>query len=328
MYFKYTVIIITAIVLILFKSLPKNEAATNNASPDTVQFNVIPPGNAGTIGGSSFLGPLSNAQRTIQFLIHESILTSLVGRDITGITYRLLPSATISWPSATTVYTNYDIYLSGSVAPADRSLTFSQNIVGTQKLVRFGGLTLDTGAFPAGGSPTQFGKNISFDSTYHYTGGHLLIEVRHTVSNGTSTSNDALSTSSSGYGTLFSSCWTGNYTGTSGSQGNFVVLRLSSDVLVEVGNETEIPYISSLSQNYPNPFNPSTTIKFSLPKQSIVKMVIFDVFGKEVQTLVNGNLNAGNHEVMWDASGFASGVYFYKIITNDFVDVKKMTLIK
>ena len=95
----------------------------------------------------------------------------------------------------------------------------------------------------------------------------------------------------------------------------------------------EIPKENKLHNNYPNPFNPITTIKFEIAKISNVKLTIYDAIGKEITTLVNEKLNAGTYEVKWpapteDASNFASGVYFYKLITNDFIETKKMILSK
>jgi hypothetical protein len=92
--------------------------------------------------------------------------------------------------------------------------------------------------------------------------------------------------------------------------------------------ETEIPLDYMLFQNYPNPFNPSTTIKFSLPKSSLIKLIIYDVTGKEVQTLVNEKLEAGRYEKTFNASGLSSGLYLYKIEAEGFSDVRKMVLIK
>ncbi len=90
----------------------------------------------------------------------------------------------------------------------------------------------------------------------------------------------------------------------------------------------EIPKEFSLSQNYPNPFNPSTVIHFDIPKQSFTKLAVYDLLGREVATLVNQQLNAGRYEVTFDAGKFASGMYFYKLETEHFTDVKKMVLIK
>jgi len=91
---------------------------------------------------------------------------------------------------------------------------------------------------------------------------------------------------------------------------------------------TEIPNNYSLTQNYPNPFNPVTNIKFSIPTSGVVKLVVFDVMGREVATMVNQNLNAGSYIADFDASKLASGIYFYKLITADFTDTKKMMLVK
>ncbi|NOS85494.1 MAG: T9SS type A sorting domain-containing protein [Ignavibacteria bacterium] len=84
----------------------------------------------------------------------------------------------------------------------------------------------------------------------------------------------------------------------------------------------------SLSQNYPNPFNPVTNINFALPKAGSVKLVVFDMTGREVAVLVNGQYTAGTYRVDYDASSLASGVYFYRLETESFTDVKKMMLIK
>lgn len=93
-------------------------------------------------------------------------------------------------------------------------------------------------------------------------------------------------------------------------------------------NYSEIPKVFSLAQNYPNPFNPVTSIKYSVPKQSLVKLVIYDIIGREVTALVNEVKTPGNYSVSFDASNFASGVYFYKMEAGEFTDVKKMVLIK
>jgi hypothetical protein len=83
-----------------------------------------------------------------------------------------------------------------------------------------------------------------------------------------------------------------------------------------------------LSQNFPNPFNPETRINFSLSVNEFVSLKIFDATGVEVATLVNGTMTAGNHEVVWNASGFSSGIYFYRLSSGEFSDVKRMMLIK
>lgn len=293
-------------------------------------FHVVPPIYSGTQGTASFLGPLSNAQRTYQFLIRDSILTGLAGNQITGITYRLLASAVSNWPASDITFSNYDIYLSGSVAPENRSLTFSQNVVGIQKRVRFGSLTITAGSFPAGGSPTTFGSEITFDSGYVYNGGHLLIELRHTGFTGTSASVDAIGTSTSGYGFLFSSCWTGSYAGTSGTQGNFAVIRLTSGPLTAMGNETETVRAFSLRQNYPNPFNPVTNITFELHRAAVVSLKIYDISGSEADILINNeSMLNGQRSLLFNGEKLSSGIYFYSLfVDGQKVDTKKMMLIK
>ena len=96
---------------------------------------------------------------------------------------------------------------------------------------------------------------------------------------------------------------------------------------------SEIPNKFKLEQNYPNPFNPTTNIRFDLPKSSSVKLVVFDALGREVATLINEQLKPGTYEVVWpaptgNASEYTSGVYFYKLATGDFVEVKKMLFVK
>ena len=91
---------------------------------------------------------------------------------------------------------------------------------------------------------------------------------------------------------------------------------------------TVIPDKFELNQNYPNPFNPETKIKFGLPKEGNVKLTVYDVSGRKVDELVNQKLNAGTFEVTWNGSNFSSGVYFYKLETDGFVETKKMILVK
>jgi hypothetical protein len=101
---------------------------------------------------------------------------------------------------------------------------------------------------------------------------------------------------------------------------------------------TEIPYKFALEPNYPNPFNPVTKIKFQIPllrgvtgvagRGVFTKLIIYDLLGHEVTTLVNEQLKPGSYSVDWDGTGFASGVYFYSLITEGFAETKRMVLIK
>jgi len=91
----------------------------------------------------------------------------------------------------------------------------------------------------------------------------------------------------------------------------------------------EIPFTYRLYQNYPNPFNPVTSIKYGLPKYGKTSLVVYDVLGKVVTTLVDSEFkDAGTYEVRWDATNFSSGIYFYRLISGDFDGTMKMVLVK
>ncbi len=90
----------------------------------------------------------------------------------------------------------------------------------------------------------------------------------------------------------------------------------------------EIPKSYNLFQNYPNPFNPVTKIKFNIPEADNVSLKIYDILGSEISTIVNENLKPGVYEVNWNAATFASGVYFYTLANGDFIETRKMVLIK
>jgi hypothetical protein len=89
-----------------------------------------------------------------------------------------------------------------------------------------------------------------------------------------------------------------------------------------------VPDQFRLSQNYPNPFNPTTQIEFSLPTAGPAKLVVYNVVGQAVTTLIDESLSAGVHTATWDASNVASGVYFYRLTTDDHAESRKMMLLK
>lgn len=93
-------------------------------------------------------------------------------------------------------------------------------------------------------------------------------------------------------------------------------------------NDLTVPTEYGLKQNYPNPFNPTTNINFSIPEQQLVQLKVYNVIGQEVATLVNDVMNQGNYSVTFDAASLSSGVYFYRLETGNFTEVKKMTLAK
>jgi hypothetical protein len=103
---------------------------------------------------------------------------------------------------------------------------------------------------------------------------------------------------------------------------------LLAESFVNVEDENTIPTKFSLEQNYPNPFNPSTTISFSIPERSYVNLKVYDVLGNEVVTLVSAERDAGNHTVNFYASELPSGVYFYKMTSGNYSEIKKMMVLK
>ncbi len=94
------------------------------------------------------------------------------------------------------------------------------------------------------------------------------------------------------------------------------------------GAGSELPKTFELSQNYPNPFNPSTTIRYAIPKASRVTLKIYDMLGQEIVTLVDAFEEAGYRAAVWKPVSVASGVYFYQLRAGDFVQTRKLVLLK
>jgi hypothetical protein len=91
---------------------------------------------------------------------------------------------------------------------------------------------------------------------------------------------------------------------------------------------SNFPTHYSLQQNYPNPFNPSTTISFTLPSKSHVTLKVFDIMGREIAILVNGEMFAGNHTQKWNPSNISSGIYFYRLEAGSYTETKKLVLLR
>ncbi len=114
-----------------------------------------------------------------------------------------------------------------------------------------------------------------------------------------------------------------------GTNGSGVWQRPHFELLTAVDDHSGmVPQAFLLSQNYPNPFNPNTIITYELPKLSEVRLGVYDMLGREVSVLVNDRREAGVHEVQFDGSGFAGGVYFYRLQTGDFMATKWLLLLK
>lgn len=246
---------------------------------------VVPPAHEFASGGATFLGPLANAPRTYQLLIHESQLTSVVGKTLNGITFRLITSATEAFPLSDITLDDYTISLGPGVDPVLRSGVFATNFTGPPTQVRTGPLTITAGSFPS--DDHEFGSNIPF-SGYTYSGGHLVVEIRKSGFSGTSASVDAISSLSGGplgYGTNFAASWSSNPLATSGSTlASFSILKFSFE-------------------------DPAT--------MPISGTIIFDDYvgslnGKEVQmTLTNSGATTSVHSGVITVN--ASGAYVYSV---------------
>jgi hypothetical protein len=95
-----------------------------------------------------------------------------------------------------------------------------------------------------------------------------------------------------------------------------------------IDSSNELPMKFQLHQNYPNPFNGISKIKYQIAKRSNVKMVIYDILGQELETLVDETLSPGKYELEWDATNYSSGVYYYRLVAGDYTETRKMVLIK
>ena len=194
--------------------------------------------------------------------------------------------------------------------------------------VSTGWTTAFSGTYAVPGTGWQM---IDMASPYFVYNGtsNLLVEICYDNTSYTSYSPvNATSVSNMTYG-----YYTDNSTGctmTSGAVQSYRPnLALTISTALGTGNSTTvIPDKYEMSQNYPNPFNPVTKINFALPKQGLVTLKIYDILGREVRTLVNEVKQAGNYSVDFNGAEFSSGVYFYRIESNDFTDVKRMILVK
>jgi len=101
-----------------------------------------------------------------------------------------------------------------------------------------------------------------------------------------------------------------------------------TDKATSIETITEVPKTFELTQNYPNPFNPSTKIRYSVPQISNVTIKVFDILGNEIETLVNQENPAGTYEITWNAENLPSGVYFYQLRAGNFIEMKKMILLR
>jgi hypothetical protein len=216
------------------------------------------------------------------------------------------------------------------------------------------GGTIEISGFPESYSPGQ-----EYEVTISHAGGNAIRQFNGSCRIGTGSNNAGVISSGTNTvtynnshetnGIHFSSAnlesgtfnWTAPSAGTgevrlyvAGLQGghngvNSVLVIQSQEQTTGIESELQaIPDRLSLSQNYPNPFNASTTVEFSLAESQPVRLVIYDLMGNEVQTLINEVRSAGSHIVIFDGSGLSSGVYFYRLQAGATVETRRMVLLK
>jgi photosystem II stability/assembly factor-like uncharacterized protein len=121
----------------------------------------------------------------------------------------------------------------------------------------------------------------------------------------------------------------GNLYGWAVGENGCILRTTNGGVTIGIHNiSNEVPSGYNLSQNYPNPFNPVTNIEFSVPQTANVKLIVYDISGKQVEELVNQKLAAGTYKADFDSKQLASGIYFYRLISEDFSETKRMILVK
>lgn len=183
-----------------------------------------------TSGLNTFIRDNGNP-RTGQLLINANELTGIVGSSINGITFRLWTGATAAYPATTATWADYTISLGPGVAFGSQTTTFASNFTATPTVVRTGPLTIPAASFPFGATPNDWAPYIPFTTPYVYSGGNLVVEVRHTGSNITNTASDFLEvalTTDPNYNVRF---WSATATGaaaTVGAQANFTVVRFQA----------------------------------------------------------------------------------------------------
>ena len=109
---------------------------------------------------------------------------------------------------------------------------------------------------------------------------------------------------------------------------NLIILTVEKTATGISGNQADAVKIFQLFQNYPNPFNPSTNIKFDLKEDSYVTLTVYNIIGQKVAELINSDLSAGFHNVIFNAVNLSGGIYFYKLKAGSYSSVKKMELLK
>ncbi len=192
---------------------------------------VVPNSLAGVEGDGVFsLTSTATAGRTFQLSISSGQLSGAVGQNIVGMRFRMNNGAA-TWPTISTSFATWNIFVGPGVAPSAMSNTFASNFTSAATQVRSGGLTFNANDFTGGVGPNPFGPAINFNTPYTYAGGHLTIEMRFSGQVGATNQPafDAVTASggpANGWGVDFAGRWTSNIAGVTGGNANFLVTDL------------------------------------------------------------------------------------------------------
>jgi hypothetical protein len=233
-------LVAAALAILGVEALGTSVATADTTIPN--QYDLVP---ASASGLNTFIRDTGNP-RTGQVLIHANQLTGAVGQNITGIAFRLFTGATAPFPATPATWADYTIRVGPGVAFGSQTTTFATNFSAPPTIVRTGPLTLPAGALSATGSPKPFGPFITFTTPFLYSGGNLLIEIRHPgsniVNNAASDFLEVATTLDPGFNVQF---WSATATGaaaTTGAIANFTVVRLQTQgaVTIDIGDSTVV----------------------------------------------------------------------------------------
>lgn len=288
---------------------------SQNSTMQTTQT-VVPNANTAINGGTIFLGPYVNTQITYQLIIAESQLTNLVGKNLVSISFRNSLNTPQFWPSIDATFLNYDIYIGQSVSPANRTPVFALNAIGLATQVRSGNLVIPQNALSIGSNPNSFSYDIPFQIPYYYSGGNLLVEIRHFGSSSPSNRVDSVSIADSGYGTLYSASWyPSNVTSFNNSiEDNFSVINFKAEDVLRTQNINNLKTII-----FPNPTIDKLLIESDYKISSlklynlIGQLIIAKIINQKSSILDLSQINKGTYLLTLESE---MGIESKKVIKN------------
>ncbi len=316
----------------------QNGKDTITAFPDSVTLKVKAVGSVTSrryrvnIKGRTSLTNTAIHIRTVDLLVNTAQLTVGTNRNgicdfkVNGIQYNSLQN--LFFPTGTTVSVQA---ISPKTVGFNRYIftNWSDNGDTTHNITINGNVTVQANYKLQCRLAISSSVGNTFGDSYHDSGATVTFGVlsRNIVFNGTPYTFRGWI--GSGLNSYTSPDSTGNDTAVS-----IVIRNPISEVArwtVPIGIQnisTEIPKEYKLYQNFPNPFNPTTNINFDIIRNGNVRIIVYDLLGREVETLVNQDMSPGRYKLDFNAVNYASGMYIYKIVTSDFVDVKKMLIVK